>query len=189
MSNITVVVKICETVDKNIIKKITEATNTQTPIDFADQLSISEFNQFANQLFDNLGVCYITKRGQTFSNQNIDKFKPVIDHETIIKFWYATYFEQPDKSKSSLSKVLEQVYEAINNKNDLKYLFNKGINSPVLPQFINVYKIHKFVIDRRNEEKNNIKTVTINRKTVEIEEGEIKKVIEENINSREESYF
>ncbi len=154
LGSVFIFIKICKINDDVIINKITEATNTQTAITIADQLSNAPFNIFAKELFNNNNIGYILKRGEIFSNKN-ENFPEIVEHDTILKYWYATYYEEPATAKRSISKVLEIIFDAEKENNEyLKDLFNKGKDSPVLPQLLNVYKIYKMVIEKRLEYKN-----------------------------------
>ena len=100
-----------------------------------------------------------------------------------------------------LNKQVVSIGDSIDIPGNAKLTWNSsiGVKSVGIPDHIKlilefgegvlIEVVANWLYNKLKKEKNNIKTVTINRKTVEIEEGEIKKVIEENINSREESYF
>jgi hypothetical protein len=69
-----------------------------------------------------------------------------IDSETVIKFWFATFYEEPETAKNSIAKVLQEVYDAATiEKHPLEFLFNGSRDSPIYTQFLAAYKIHKYV--------------------------------------------
>lgn len=51
LNNVFILVRLCQTTDETIVKKITETTNNQSVINFNDQLSNEEYNIFARALF------------------------------------------------------------------------------------------------------------------------------------------
>jgi len=50
-----------------------------------------------------------------------------VTSEKVIKFWYATFYEKPEIAKNSISKVLEEVFDATNQENPLAKLLSYGI--------------------------------------------------------------
>jgi len=72
-----------------------------------------------------------------------------ITSEKAIKFWYATYFEKPEIAKNSVSRVLEEVFDATNQENPLATLFDGDKNSTVYLQIYNSYRIIKLVVEKK----------------------------------------
>ena len=72
-----------------------------------------------------------------------------ITSEKAIKFWYATYYEKPEIAKNSVSRVLEEVFDATNQENPLVQLFDGDKNSPVYLQIYNSYLIMKPVVEKK----------------------------------------
>ncbi|NOS89817.1 MAG: AIPR family protein [Methylococcaceae bacterium] len=145
-----VVVRLYETTDADLIDKITEATNTQSPINFRDKISTRRFNDYAKEVFANAGIAYLSKRGETFYDPMSITLQKAVHSETVLKFWYATFYEQPVKAKSAKSKVLEELFDATNNpKNDLNRLFDGGRDSPVYQQLLEAFWIYEFVVAQR----------------------------------------
>jgi hypothetical protein len=128
-----------------LIDKITDATNTQTPITNKDKISNKDFNSLTKEVFNNINVDYVTKRGEGFKN-NTTNFHNQIDSETVLKFWYAIFFEEPEVSKNSIARVLQEIYDASSSENHpLKFLFNGSKDSNIYIQLITTYKIYQFI--------------------------------------------
>jgi hypothetical protein len=146
LKNVFINVRLYQTNDNTLIEKITDATNTQTPINFKDKISNKGFNDFTKELFENKGILYITKRGETFNSLLLNES---VQSETVLKFWYATFYEKPEIAKNSISKVLEDVYDATNSENVLKDLFKDDKKSPIYKQLLISYFIYRKVIEKR----------------------------------------
>ena len=149
LDDVYITVRLYETKDQNLVNKITEATNTQTSINFRDKISNKDFQKYVKILFENKGVAYISKRGEIFTNQLSKDMHESITSEKAIKFWYATYYEKPEIAKNSVSKVLEEVFDATNQENPLATLFNGDKNSPIYLQVYNSYLIMKLVVEKK----------------------------------------
>lgn len=149
LDGVDITVRLYEAKNPDLINKITEATNTQTSINFKDKISNKDFQKYVKMLFENKGVAYISKRGEIFTNQLSKEMHDSVTSEKVIKFWYATYYENPEIAKNSISKVLEEVFDATNQENPLTKLFDGDRNSPVYLQLFNSYLIMKFVADKK----------------------------------------
>lgn len=151
LKGVFVNIRIYETNEKNLVEKITDATNTQTPITNKDKISNKDFNSLAKEVFKNFGINYVTKRGEGFKpGQGLHN---QVDSETVLKYWYATFFEEPEVAKNSIAKVLQDIYEASSSENHpLKSLFSGDKNSSIYKQLLTAYKIHQFV--KNNKSKN-----------------------------------
>ena len=146
LQNVFVNVRLYETSDIEIVEKITDATNTQTPISYKDKVSNKDFNLYAKEVFANDGVAYITKRGEVFSNHLSKQLNSTIESDTLLRFWYATFYEQPETAKNSVYEVMEAIFDATNNDNHpLHRLFNGEKSSPVYLQLIYSYRIYRYV--------------------------------------------
>ena len=153
LDDIYITVRLYETKSQELVNKITEATNTQTSINFRDKISNKDFQKYVKLLFENKGIAYISKRGEIFTNQLSKEMHESITSEKAIKFWYATYYEKPEIAKNSVSSVLEEVFDATNQENPLKQLFNGDKNSPVYLQIYNSYLIMKLVVEKKKNRK------------------------------------
>ncbi|MEB3189980.1 MAG: AIPR family protein [Snowella sp.] len=146
LENVFVNVRLYETSNTEIVEKITDATNTQTPISYKDKVSNKDFNLYVKEIFANQGVAYITKRGEVFSNNLSRQLQSAIESDTLFRFWYATFYEQPETAKNSIYEVMEAIFDATNNNSHpLHKLFNGEKDSPIYPQLIYSYKIYRYV--------------------------------------------
>ncbi len=156
LEGVYVVVRLYETTDNELIDKITDATNTQSPINYRDKISTRRFNDYTKEIFANAGIGYLNKRGETFDNQLSISLQKSVHSETVLKFWYATFYEQPGRAKSAKSKVLEELFDATTNKtNKLFPLFNGDKDSPVYPQLLEAFWIYEFVVAQRQTQQHN----------------------------------
>jgi len=153
LKNVFINIRIYETDDKELIKKITDATNTQSPINFRDKISNEDFNKWTKDLFKNNNIGYITKRGEYFSKLMLE-YENTIESDTLLKFWWATFYERPEIAKSKISYILEEIFDATSNMHrSLNYLFNGHKDSPIYSQLLYTYKIYTFVqTQKRNSE-------------------------------------
>ncbi len=156
LKDIYVNVRVYETKqDKEIIAKITDATNTQTPINYRDKISNKEFNSLTKTIFQNAGINYITKRGETFSKEAF-AYKESIESETVLKFWFATFFEEPETAKNSIAVVLQKIFDATTfEKHPLEKLFDGHTDSPIYIQLLVSYFIYRFVQLKKRTELHN----------------------------------
>lgn len=147
-------IKLYETDDPTLIDKITDATNTQTPINFRDKVSNKDFNSWTKELFELNNIAYMTKRGETFSNKLSKDGKESINSDTVIKYWYATFYEKPEVAKNSISTVLETIFDATNSNNPLNKLFDGSEDSPLYSQLLIAYKIYRKVQNKKKTKRN-----------------------------------
>lgn len=142
--------RVYETTEAELIEKITDATNTQTPINYRDKISNKNFNTLTKEVFKNAGINYLTKRGESFSRKSLDTQESV-ESETVIKYWFATYFEDPQTAKNSISTVLQKIFDASTlDKHPLEDLFKGDRDSAVYQQLLNAYRIYRFI--QKNKE-------------------------------------
>jgi AIPR protein len=155
LQNVFVNVRLYETSDIEIVEKITDATNTQTPISYKDKVSNKDFNLYAKEVFTNQGIAYITKRGEVFSNHLSKQLKSTIESDTLLRFWYSTFYEQPETAKNSVYEVMEAIFDATNNDvHPLHRLFNGEKNSPIYQQLIYSYMIYRYVQSKKEFQQN-----------------------------------
>jgi len=148
LNNVFVLVRLCQTTDETIVKKITETTNNQSVINFTDQLSNEEYNLFAKELFKRNWINYITKRWDIFREEN--KKDKKIKNDTLLKFWYATFFEKPTIAKNSIRKVSEEIFNANSEKTELSFLFEWWKDAKILKQLLETFYIYDYIIKKRN---------------------------------------
>jgi hypothetical protein len=150
LEGVSVLVRLYETTDIDLIDKITDATNTQSPINYRDKISNRKFNEYTKEVFANSGIGYLDKRGETFSNTLSMSLNESVHSETVLKYWYATFYGQPEVAKSSKSKVLEELFDATTNENkNLNKLFNGNKDSLIYNQLLYAYWIYDFVVEKR----------------------------------------
>ncbi len=145
LDDVYVNVRIYESRDKELIEKITDATNTQTPINYRDKISNRDFNRYAKEVFANKGINYIVKRGEVFGKDSITLHESV-ESEIVLKFWYASFYEEPETAKNSVSTVLQRIFDSsLIENHPLEKLFNGSKNSPVYNQMVISYVIYKYI--------------------------------------------
>ncbi|MFH1613112.1 MAG: AIPR family protein [bacterium] len=156
LKDVFVNIRVYETKDKELIEKITDATNTQTPINYRDKISTKNFNILTKEVFSNSGICYITKRGEIFSRDK-GNYLEEVNSETVIKFWYATFHEEPHTAKNSIANVLQTIFDASTvEQHPLEKLFDGNNNSAIYKQLLSAYYIYRYVQQHKkiNLEKN-----------------------------------
>jgi hypothetical protein len=150
LKDVSITIRLYETRDPILIDLITEATNTQTAINYRDKISNKLFNKWAHDYFAGKGVRYISKRGDSIGNSLTEGLAESIGSDTVIKYWYATYYEDPLKAKRSISGVLQDIFLATKEENpQLASLFSGDNESPVYSQLYNAYQIYKYVTAKR----------------------------------------
>lgn len=152
LENVYVLVRLYETTDPELVSKITDATNTQSPINFRDKISNKNFNLYTKTLFELNGIGYLTKRGDTFENSFSRALSESIHADHLLKFWYASFYEKPELAKNSKAKVLEDIFEAASNKTHLLHpLFSGTADSVIYAQLLRTYQLYRFVVAQRNQ--------------------------------------
>lgn len=152
LENVYVLVRLYETTDPELVSKITDATNTQSPINFRDKISNKNFNLYTKTLFELNGIGYLIKRGDTFENSFSRALSESIHADHLLKFWYASFYEKPELAKNSKAKVLEDIFEATSNKTHLLHpLFSGTADSVIYAQLLRTYQLYRFVVAQRNQ--------------------------------------
>jgi hypothetical protein len=152
LDGVYVLVRLYETNDPEIVDKITDATNTQSPINYRDKISNKNFIKYTKAIFELNSIGFLAKRGDTFENSLSKQLEESIHSDTVFKYWYATFQELPEFAKNSKSKLLEEIFEASSDHtSQLNDLFNGSIDSPIYAQLLKAYQIYKFVVNKRNE--------------------------------------
>jgi hypothetical protein len=156
LDGVHVLVRLYETTDTTLIDKITEATNTQSPINYRDKISNRNFNKYTKEIFANAGVGYLSKRGETFDNNFSVSLKKSVHSETVLKFWYAAFYGYPEIAKNSKSKVLEELFDATTNENNkLHKLFGGDKNSAIYQQLLEAFWLYDFIMQKRKTVQHN----------------------------------
>ena len=150
LDGVYVLVRLYETTDNDLIDKITDATNTQSPINYRDKISNRKFNEYTKAIFANAGIGYLSKRGETFDDALSISVNKSVHSETVLKFWYATFYKQPEIAKNAKSKVLEKLFDATTNKNnELNKLFNGDKDSAIYQQLLEAFWLYDFIMQKR----------------------------------------
>ena len=150
LEGVYVNVKLFETSEQSLIDKITDSTNTQSTINFKDKMSNKPFHKYTKKFFSTKNIAYSEKRGAIFLNKSLkETHANSISSDRILKFWYASFYEQPDVAKRSIAKVLETIFDATNGDHELKVLFDGRSKSPVYYQLYATYKILDHVTKKR----------------------------------------
>jgi len=150
LDNVYVLVRLYETTDSELIDKITDATNTQSPINYRDKISNRKFNEYTKAVFANAGIGYLSKRGETFDDTLSISLNKSVHSETVLKFWYASFYGYPEIAKNAKSKVLEELFDATTNKNNkLNELFNGEKNSAIYQQLLDAFWLYDFIMQKR----------------------------------------
>jgi hypothetical protein len=149
LRDVYVNLRVYETKEKELIEKITDATNTQTPINYRDKISNKDFNTITKAIFNNAGINYITKRGEIFTRENLN-FSESVESETVIKYWFATFYEEPQTAKNSIASVLQKIFDASTfDQHPLEQLFDGSKDSPVYVQLLTAYRIYKYAQEQK----------------------------------------
>lgn len=152
LEGVFVLVRLYETADPELIEKITDATNTQSPINFRDKISNKEFNRYTKALFEMNNIGYLCKRGDTFENSLSRSLDESIHADHLLKFWYASVYEKPELAKNSKAKVLEDIFDATSlASHPLHTRFSGSPDSPVYAELLHVYRLYRFVTAQRHE--------------------------------------
>ncbi|MGO9394589.1 MAG: AIPR family protein [Desulfobaccales bacterium] len=113
LDNILVIVRICETKNYRISEKISETTNSQTPIKTRDLHSNDRIQKKLEDEFKSLGYYYERKR-----NQFIDQPKSKrLDSELLGQLYMAYYLDMASQAKNNKSLIFSEEYDNIFNEN------------------------------------------------------------------------
>src|SRR4030042_6306672 len=133
--------RIYETENEDIIRKITEGTNSQNPIFVRDLKANDYIQNLVKQYFIKKGFFLETKRHE-YDNEKIDKIAKI---DSVFQSYLSLYRAIPHKAKSSKSGVFEL---------NFSYIFVE--DNYTLPQdFFRSFELLKFV---QNQEKKAIIT-------------------------------
>jgi len=113
IDNILVIVRICETKNYRISEKISETTNSQTPIKTRDLHSNDKIQKKLEDEFKSLGYYYERKK-----NQFIDQLKGKrLDSELLGQLYMAYYLDMASQAKNNKSLIFSEEYDNIFNEN------------------------------------------------------------------------
>lgn len=110
LENVLVLVRICETKkDYRIGERISETTNSQTPIRTRDLHANDRIQRKLEEQFRSLGYFYERKKNQ-FQNEPKDKR---IDNELLGQIYLAYYLDMPSEAKNIKTIVFGDKYDEI----------------------------------------------------------------------------
>lgn len=115
IDDVLVLVRICETNDKNITEKISETTNSQTPINNRDLKANDNIQKKLEEQFITSGYFYERKKNQHFEESKEKR----LDNELLGQIYQACYLEEPAEAKNQKSKVFGEKYEKIFDENEI----------------------------------------------------------------------
>lgn len=151
LEGVEVMIRLYDTQDQSLVERITEATNTQSAINFRDKISNQGFMKRLVDLFAAKNVGLLVKRGESFENKLSRELRETLESETLFKFWFASYYERPETAKSRKAEVLETIFDAaLEEQHPLHSLFKDNLNSPIFQQMLNVYKIYRLIYEQRD---------------------------------------
>lgn len=128
--------RIYETENEDVIRKITEGTNSQNPTCVRDLKANDKIQNLVKQYFSQNGFFLETKRHE-YDNERIDK---IVKNDSVFQAYLSLYKAIPHKAKSSKSGVFES---------NFAYIF--VVTNHMLPQeFFRSFELLKFV---QNQEK------------------------------------
>ena len=122
LDEVFVLVRLYETDQQELIDLITDATNTQSAIDFRDKLSNKPFMKNLKAFFTENDFDLVTKRGDTFRSfiQN-DKIRPSVENDLALQNWYKIFVENKPMQKKNIAVAF--IYENITDKKSILFDF------------------------------------------------------------------
>lgn len=115
INNIEVLARIYETRSDEIISKITEATNSQSPISLRDLKANHENQNIIKKYFEGRGLYLETKRGE-YRTKNVS-LSSIVHNESVLQAYVSMYFGIPFQAKSSKSFVFQQYFSKVFDEN------------------------------------------------------------------------
>ncbi len=153
LDGVYVTIKVYESRNQELTEMITESTNTQTSINYKDQMSNKDFNERASVFFAAEGIKFVSKRGEMLRNDDLTEgLRDSVNNELVLKFWYATFHKNPRVAKVSKNSLLENIFMATKGEHtdpSINQLFNGQADSPLYLQMYLAYRIQKVVTENR----------------------------------------
>ncbi|MBK9924159.1 MAG: AIPR family protein [Anaerolineales bacterium] len=109
LENVLLLVRICETRDNKISEKISETTNSQTPVNTRDLHANDEIQRKLEEEFSSLGYYYERKKNQY-------QYEPKelrLDNELLGQIYLAYYLDKPSEAKNTKSLIFGDYYDVI----------------------------------------------------------------------------
>ncbi len=123
LGGVYVTVRLYETDEPDLIDLITDATNTQSSIDFRDKISNKPFLKRLKAFFAERKVALITKRGEAFQNfYHENAFDYNIESDKALQIWFDLFVRKADYYfwDNNLN-IMKELYEAESNPEHLLY--------------------------------------------------------------------
>ncbi|MFZ0051235.1 MAG: AIPR family protein [Desulfobaccales bacterium] len=113
IDNILVIVRICETKNYRISEKISETTNSQTPIKTRDLHSNDRIQKKLEDEFKSLGYYYERKKNQFIEYPKVKR----LDSELLGQLYMTYYLDMASQAKNNKSLIFSEEYDNIFNEN------------------------------------------------------------------------
>lgn len=115
ISDVRILVRIIETVDRELTNRIAEATNSQTPIRSRDIRSNDKIQVQLENALRPLGYFYERKNDQHITEATEKRIDAVKLGQVILAF----VLREPDRAKTASNKIFGEYYEWVFNENIL----------------------------------------------------------------------
>lgn len=136
IDDVLVLVRICQTKDRGISEKISETTNSQTPVHSRDLRSNERIQKYLEDEFMTLGYFYERKKNQ-YINEPKNKR---LDNELLGQIYLAYYLDMPSEAKNQKYLVFD----------DKKYgdIFNEETTAAKL---LLPYRVYLPLVEKKND--------------------------------------
>ena len=140
VSDIFLLVRIYQTKNKELIRKITEGTNRQNPIFIRDIKANNKIQKLVKSFFKDKGIFLEIKRNE-YQGQHIP-YSKIIKNDTVMQAYLSLYENIPHRAKSSKSGVFEEYFDKV------------FVENPDLPkEFFRSYELLKFAQEEEKKSK------------------------------------
>ncbi|MGE6365514.1 AIPR family protein [Bacillus paramycoides] len=126
----TVLVKIIETDNPDLIYRITETTNSQTPIKVFSLKANEDIHKNIEQFFADYGI-YYERRANFYRNQGISTQK-IIDIKKLSQLYFSMILNKPSQARANPTKIFVNNYDDIFPSEDVRRNNYKLYLVPVL---------------------------------------------------------
>lgn len=120
VDNIDVLARIYETKSASLIEKITEATNSQTPISLRDLKANHSTQTLIKEYFEVNGLYLETKRGEYRTKDT--SIASIIQNDSVLQAYVSLFFDIPHQAKSSKTLIFQQYFSKIFEDEDSENL-------------------------------------------------------------------
>lgn len=118
LRNVLVLVRICEAKDRTITERISETTNSQTPVSSRDLRANDGIQKRLEEQFRDLGYFYERKKNLYIEEARHKR----LDNELLAQLYLAFYFDMPSEAKNQKSIVFGSKYDVIFDENEITAL-------------------------------------------------------------------